>query len=90
MIPRISYLEILPNLRIKVRFDDNRTVIYDVSEDVHDIPSYAPLETLTGLFPQAKLDQSRTVVYWNDEIDLPSDIIYEFGQELTPASDKSY
>lgn len=86
MIPRISYFEILPNLRMKVRFDDNRTVIYDVSEDVREISSYAPLETLTGLFSQAKLDQSRTVVYWNDEIDLPSDIIYKFGQELTPAS----
>lgn len=85
MIPRISQLETLPNLQMRVRFDDGRVVLYDVGEDVRDIPSYFPLETLTGLFAQAKLDRSRTCVYWNDEIDLPSDTIYEYGRELAPA-----
>lgn len=85
MIRRISQLETLSNLRLRVLFDDGRVVLYDVGEDVRDIPSYAPLATLAGLFAQAKLDQSRTCVYWNDEIDLPSDAIYEFGRELVPA-----
>lgn len=87
MIPRISHIETLPDLLMRVRFDDGRVVLYDVGEDVKDIPSYAPLATLTGLFSQAKLDQSRTCVYWNDEIDLPSDAIYEYGKELAPASE---
>lgn len=86
MIPRINQLETLPNLQLRVRFDDGRVVLYDVGEDVRDIPSYTPLETVTGLFAQAQLDQSRTCVYWNDEIDLPSDAIYEFGRELAPAT----
>lgn len=84
-IPRIKQLETLPSLMLRVRFDDGRVVLYDVGEDVNTIPSYAPLATLTGLFAQAQLDQSRTCVYWNDAIDLPSDAIYEYGRELTPA-----
>ncbi|MEC4273763.1 DUF2442 domain-containing protein [Adlercreutzia sp. R25] len=86
MIPRIKRLETLPNLRLKVEFDDGRIVLYDVEEDVREIPSYAPLANLRGLFSSVQLDQSRTCVFWNDEIDLPSDTIYEYGRELVPAS----
>lgn len=85
MIPRIKQLETLPNLMLRVRFDDDRVVLYDVGEDADAIPSYRPLATLTGLFARAQLDQSRTCVFWSDEIDLPSDAIYEYGRELTPA-----
>lgn len=85
MIPRIKHLDALPNLTLKVEFDDGRIVLYDVGEDVRDIPSYAPLANLRGLFPSVQLDQSRTCVFWNDEIDLPSDTIYEYGRELVSA-----
>lgn len=29
-----------------------------------------------------KIDQSRTFIFWDDEIDLPSDAIYEYGTEI--------
>ena len=29
------------------------------------------------------MDESGTYVYWNDDIDLPSDVIYECGEKLT-------
>ena len=86
MIRRIKNIQPLSNLQLRVCFDDGRVVLYDVAEDVWDIPSYAPLKELTGLFEQVKIDQSRTCVYWNDEIDLPSDAIYEYGCELSPAA----
>lgn len=85
-ITRIANLRPLPDLKLLVRFDNGRTVLYDVAEDVRDIPSYEPLRTLEGLFQQVNLDESRTCVWWNDEIDLPSDAIYEFGREVAPAS----
>ena len=84
MIRRIAEIDTLPNLRLRVRFDDGKVVVYDVADDVRDIPSYAPLESLEGLFDQVKLDESRTCVYWNDEIDLPSDAIYDYGKEVYP------
>ena len=69
----------MSNYRILVRFDDGRTVIYDVEDDIASIPDFAPLRDQPGLFEAVQLDQSRTCVYWNDRIDLPSDVIYEYG-----------
>ena len=85
MIRRIEAVEALADLTLRVRFDDGKVVLYDVGEDVRDIPSYSPLATMTGLFQQVRLDSSRTCVFWNDEIDLPSDAIYDYGKELVPA-----
>lgn len=82
MIPRINKLEPLDNFLLRVAFDDGKAVVYDVKEDIDGIPSYKILETETGLFKNAQLDESRTCVYWSDEVDLPSDTIYEFGKEV--------
>ena len=78
MIQKITYLEPLQNYRLLVRFDDGKQVIYDVKEDM-DLPGYHALRDIQGLFNQVQLDDSRTCIYWNDEIDLPADTIYEYG-----------
>lgn len=79
MIPRIKSIKPLENYMLYVMFDDEKEVIYDVKTDIENIKSYEVLRKVQGLFECVKLDQSRTVVFWNDEIDLPSDIIYEYG-----------
>ena len=78
MIKRIKSLTPLPDYVLEVSFDDGKTVRYDVKEDM-GLPSYDALRSVAGLFQQVQIDQSRTCVYWNDEIDLPSDILYEYG-----------
>lgn len=80
MIPRIRTVKPLPDYMLSVSFDDGKAVIYDVKEDIAQIESYQALKLVHGLFNQVQLDQSRTCVYWNDEIDLPSDTLYEYGQ----------
>lgn len=80
MIPKIKELKVLKNYILQVAFDDGREVIYNVEEDISAIKSYEPLKSTKGLFSHVQLDVSRTVVFWNDEIDLPSDIIYEYGK----------
>ena len=55
-------------------------ILYDVKDDMGQIESYRDLATIHGLFNQVQLDRSRTCVYWNDEIDLPSDTLYEYGK----------
>lgn len=85
MIVRISKLMVVPKYQLVAVFDDGKMVLYDVEEDIDAIPSYEPLRTMCGLFQQARLDESRTCVCWNDQIDLPSDTIYEYGTELIPA-----
>ena len=81
MIQRISSIKPLPDYCLSVSFDDGRKVIYDVKEDMH-LPGYEQLRDVAGLFQQVQLDKSRTCVYWNDEIDLPSDILYEYGKSI--------
>ena len=79
MIQRISSVTPLPNYCLRVAFDDGRHVIYDVKEDFC-LPGYSALRDVFGLFQQVQLDESRTCVFWNDNIDLPSHAIYEYGR----------
>lgn len=81
MIPRIKDITPLPDFLLRVVFDDGKVVLYDVKEDMEQIESYRDLRSIVGLFGQVRLDQSRTCVFWNDQIDLPSDTIYEYGRE---------
>jgi len=80
MIPRIRELKPLDNYVLQVSFDDGKVVLYDVEDDINTIPSFEDLKSIYGLFQQVQLDESRTCVYWTDEIDLPSDTIYEYGK----------
>ena len=53
--------------------------MYDVMVDIKTLPSFRPLLDVCGLFKQVQLDSSRTCLFWNEEIDLASDCIYEYG-----------
>lgn len=81
MIPRIKEVKPLPDYNLSVTFDDGKSVIYDVKGDIGQIDDYKDLVTVHGLFNHVQLDESRTCVFWNDRIDLPSDTIYEYGEE---------
>ncbi len=85
MIVRIKTLKPLDDFILLVTFDDGKTVEYDVKEDIRTLPNYDDLKNIYGLWQQVQLDASRTCVYWNDYIDLPSDIIYEYGNEKVGA-----
>ena len=80
MIPRIKKISVLDDYILFVEFDDGYKVLYDVKDDIQTLPSFRALIDVYGLFKQARLDSSRTCVYWNDEIDLASDSIYEYGK----------
>ncbi len=81
MIPRIASIQAMPDYMLSVSFDDGRRVLYDVKEDM-GLPGYSALRDVYGLFQQVQLDESRTCVYWNEDIDLPSHAIYEYGREI--------
>ena len=79
MIKRICELQPMPDYKLLVRFDDGKQVLYDVKDDIQTLPGYKLLGEVEGLFQNVRLDESRTCVYWTNEIDLPSDAIYEYG-----------
>lgn len=72
----------MPDYMLMVSFDDGKRVLYDVKEDF-DLPEYSSLKNVYGLFDQVQLDESRTCVFWTRDVDLPSDIIYEYGKPLS-------
>ena len=80
MIPRIKSIVDRNEYKIEVLFDDGKHVLYDVAEDINQIPVFRDLISIEGLWKQYSLDESRTCVYWNDQIDLASDSIYEYGK----------
>lgn len=82
MIPKIKSIIPLENYQLHIIFDDQKEVLYDLTEDIATLPNYHLLKDTEGLFQQVQLDTSRTCIFWNDEIDLPSDIIYEYGKSL--------
>ena len=82
MIPRIASIQPMADYLLSVSFDDGRRVLYDVKEDM-GLPGYSALRDVYGLFQQVRLDESRTCVYWNEDIDLPSHAIYEYGRVVS-------
>jgi hypothetical protein len=81
MIPRVKSVKPLDNYVLDVIFDDGKRVLYDVKEDMATLPTYEDLRNIQGLFEHVRLDQSRTCIFWNEDIDLPSDTLYEYGVE---------
>lgn len=81
MIPRFKEIIALSDYILKVTFDDGVTVLYDVKTDMKENPIYCELKK-NNLFFQYKIDHSRTDISWTDMLDLPSDIIYEYGKKI--------
>lgn len=83
MIPRIK--QVIPQEKyiLFVSFDDGKQVMYDLKDDINELPGYGILSSVPGLFEQVQLDESRTCISWNTEVDLPSDTIYEYGIPVT-------
>ena len=81
MIPRIKSIRPLKNYILAVEFEDGKKVSYDMKEDIDTLPEYDDLKEIPNLFEQVEVDESRTCIYWTEDIDLPSDILYEYGVE---------
>lgn len=81
MIPRIADIKTMPGYMLSVLFDDGKRVLYDVKEDMH-LPGYGALRDIVGLFDHVQVDKSRTCIYWTEDIDLPSDTVYEYGMPV--------
>ena len=82
MIPRIKSVQPQENYKLLVVFDGGEKIVYDVGEDIAQIPDFSVLKTEYGLFENLQIDESRTCVYWSDRVDLPSDTLLEYGKRI--------
>lgn len=81
MVRKITAVVPLSNYVLLVSFDDGKSVLYDMKDDF-ELPGYVVLKDVEGLFYQVRVDKSRTCVCWSDDVDVPSDIIYEYGKPV--------
>lgn len=54
---------------------------YDMKKMFEIFPQFQAFETITGLFEQVKVDVGGYGVFWNDELDLDAEEIWENGIE---------
>ena len=80
MIPKINKATLVGDFKINVSFDDGKMVVYDLMSDIEQTPYFHLLQEQDGLLEQMKVERYR--IYWNDLVDLPSDILYEYGETI--------
>ena len=61
MILIIRMVEPMPDYKLKVLFDDGKTVIYDVKEDIETIEIYKNLQPCTVCFSKFSLTKAEPV-----------------------------
>lgn len=81
LLPTIISAKALDNYILEIVFDDGKKVHYDMKEDMNTLPNYNKLGE-DSLFGKFKVDSSGGCIVWTEEIDLPSDILYEYGVEV--------
>ncbi len=81
VMPKIKSVKALDNYILEITFDDGKKVHYDMKNDMNTLPNYYKLGE-NDLFNNYHLSESRAFVIWTEEIDLPSDILYEYGVEV--------
>ena len=82
MIPRIKEISPQADYKLYITFDGGEKVIYDLNEDIMQIPAFSVIKTENGLYENVQLDESRTCIFWSDMVDLPSDTLLEYGQRI--------
>ena len=80
MIPKIKAFSLQNNYLLFPEFDDGKKVIYNINDDIEKTPFFIELKDNVYLYNSAQLDLSRTIISWTENIDLPSDIIYNYGK----------
>lgn len=82
-ILRIKSLRAQPELELLVIFDDGSKYIYDIKKDLPLYPAFRKLAQDRELFEAVKLDESGTCIYWDEDTDIPSDWVLEYGKQVT-------
>ena len=81
LLPTIISVKTLDDYVLEIVFDDGKKVHYDMKEDMDTLPNYYKLRE-NNLFENFEVDESGGCIVWTDEVDLPSDILYEYGKEV--------
>ena len=80
MTHRIVEVKALENFVVLVTFQDGTEKIYNVEKLILDYRQFEKLKAQPELFGQVKVDVGGYGIYWNDELDLSAEEIWDNGQ----------
>ena len=79
MFHKVKSVKSLDNYILEVVFENNIIKYYDVSNLFEKWTVFKKLKTINGLFNQVKVDKGGYGIYWNEEIDLSCNELWENG-----------
>ena len=82
MFHRVKAVAPISKFSLLVDFEDGSRKIYDTRPLFARWRSFQVLEEVDGLFEQVRVDAGGYGVFWNDDIDLACDELYENGSEI--------
>ena len=77
MFHKVKNVIPLDDYILKVTFEDNVIKFYDIKPLFEKWNIFKSLITTKGLFKQVKVDTGGYGIYWNDEIDLSCNELWE-------------
>lgn len=75
----------LDHFHLRVSFYDGSVKEYDVSELGQRWPVFESLCSNPDLFQRVEVSPGGFGIFWNDDLDLSCDELYENGQDVSPA-----
>ena len=88
MFHKINSVTPLSGYKLRVRFSEGKTKIYDVTPLFDKIPTFKSLLNTPGAFANVSVDVGGLGIVWNDDVDISSDELWENGKEIeTPFDD---
>ena len=79
MFHKVKNVKPLKKYTLLVTFQDGTVKTYDISPLFTEIESFTSLQSISHLFEQVKVDAGGYGIYWNDEIDLSCDELWDNG-----------
>lgn len=79
MFHKVKSVKSLDNYILEVVFENNIIKYYDVSNLFEKWTVFKQLKTINGLFNKVKVDKGGYGIYWNEEIDLSCNELWENG-----------
>ena len=82
MTHRIKSVTPLKNFIVSAVFQNGVEKEYDIKNLFSIFPQFRDFEVIEGLFEQVKVDVGGCGIFWNDELDLDANDIWEDGLEV--------
>lgn len=80
MFHKVKEVSALDKYCLEVIFINNTKKIYDVKRLFSKWPIFNDLKNIKGLFKNVKVDTGGYGVFWNDELDLSSEELWDNGK----------